>query len=130
MKEAVFNLARCRLLTGHAREAARAFARLTADHPRYYPAVFLQGCAEICSGRPSAGMRTLRSLRSCPLWPALTHAFQELAEALVGAGQSGYAAGIRQAAERLGTRNDVTATSGNAPLGVAMGHREAAAVSA
>jgi glycosyltransferase involved in cell wall biosynthesis/Tfp pilus assembly protein PilF len=130
MKEAVFNLARCRLLTGHAREAARAFARLTAAHPRYYPAVFLQGCAEICGGRPSAGMRTLRSLRSCPLWPALAHAFQELAEALVGAGQSGYAAGIRQAAERLGTRNDVTATSGNAPLGVAMGHREAAAVSA
>jgi glycosyltransferase involved in cell wall biosynthesis/Tfp pilus assembly protein PilF len=130
MREAAFNLARCRLLTGHADEAAQGFARLTAANVRYYPAVFLQGCAEICSGRPEDGLRTLKSLQSCHFWPVLAHSFKELGEALCRSGQSAYAENVLEAAEKLGHWHEDLAKLRAAATGLTMYAQEAVAVSA
>jgi glycosyltransferase involved in cell wall biosynthesis len=102
MKEAVFNLARCRLLGGQARSAASAFTRLNRKHPAYYPAIFHQGCAEICAGQFSKGLRTLKILRPSPWWPSLGHAFQTLATTLQQTGRKDFSAQVLNAADALG----------------------------
>ena len=105
-REGHLNLGLSELHLGNFKRAESIFAKIFREHRDQYSVIFLLGASQLCQGKIKKGTKTLRTLKSRPIWDSLSYAIQDLIESLTAAGWHTSARNLIVGAETLHCTND------------------------